>query len=114
MALAGRGVVTDVGASLSAPAGFWLSQNYPNPFNPTTQIEFQVPAGAETRGEGSAWVELKVYDPLGRDVATLVNEQKAVGKYTVRLDGSHLTSGMYFYRLRMNDHAATKKLVVMH
>lgn len=69
-----------------------LEQNYPNPFNPVTSIEYQVP-----RYE---MVMLKVYDVLGNEVATLVNERKAPGKYEIQFDGSNLSSGVYFYKLQ--------------
>jgi hypothetical protein len=74
------------------PLGFALSQNYPNPFNPTTNIEFYIP--------GSGFVSLKVYDILGGKVAILVDEYMPGGNYKVELDGSGLSSGVYFYRLQ--------------
>jgi hypothetical protein len=74
------------------PLGFALSQNYPNPFNPTTNIEFYIP--------GSGFVSLKVYDILGRKVAILVDEYMPGGNYKVELDGSGLSSGVYFYKLQ--------------
>ncbi len=73
------------------PSLFGLSQNYPNPFNPTTNIEYQV--------SNSGFVSLKVYDVLGREVATLVNEVKSPGSYEVQFNGSRFASGVYFYRL---------------
>ena len=73
------------------PDNFALYQNYPNPFNPSTAIEFRVPS--------YGFVSLKVYDVLGREVATLVDERLNPGTYTVTFDGSGLASGMYFYRL---------------
>ena len=74
------------------PASFSLSQNYPNPFNPGTTIGYTV--------RGPALVTLKVFDILGREVATLVNERKTAGSYEVRFDGSRLASGVYFYQLK--------------
>ncbi|MDZ7766259.1 MAG: T9SS type A sorting domain-containing protein [Melioribacteraceae bacterium] len=70
---------------------FSLSQNYPNPFNPTTSIKYQV--------SSSEKVILKVYDILGREIKTLVNEVKSPGSYEVQFDASQLASGVYFYRL---------------
>jgi phosphatidylserine/phosphatidylglycerophosphate/cardiolipin synthase-like enzyme len=87
-----------------------LEQNYPNPFNPATTISFSLPT--------SAFVHLTVYDVLGREVATLVNESKQAGSYAVRLDASRLSSGIYFYRLSANatsdaasNFVQTKKMV---
>ena len=75
----------------SLPKHYVLSQNYPNPFNPTTTIEYELPK--------DAFVKLVVYDILGREVRTLVNEQKSVGNYKVIFDGGNLPSGVYFYRM---------------
>ncbi|MBI3787057.1 MAG: T9SS type A sorting domain-containing protein, partial [Ignavibacteriales bacterium] len=87
------------------PRVFGLSQNYPNPFNPTTSFELQV-AGYE-------FVSLKVYDLLGREVATLLNERKSPGTYKITWDASHLPSGVYLYRMTAGSFVETKKLVLM-
>lgn len=88
------------------PQNFSLSQNYPNPFNPTTTINYSVPSYTH--------VSLKVYDVLGREVMTLVDEEKSVGNYTVKFDGSDLPSGTYFYRLQTdNGFVETKKMVLI-
>ena len=79
------------GEGLGGPASWALAQNYPNPFNPVTSIEFSV-------GEAQM-VTLTMYDLLGREVAVLVHEQKAPGRYRVGFDGARLSSGVYFYRL---------------
>ena len=79
------------------PTEFSLSQNYPNPFNPSTQIRFAIPQDA--RGETQD-VILKVYDILGNELVTLVNEKLSAGEYEVEFDGDGLTSGIYFYQLR--------------
>ncbi|MFH1196950.1 MAG: T9SS type A sorting domain-containing protein [bacterium] len=85
---------------------FQLYQNYPNPFNPTTSIKYQVP-----RIEN---VSLKVYDILGNEVATLVNEQKEPGFYEVEFNASNLSSGVYFYLLRVGDNFnSVKKMIVL-
>jgi hypothetical protein len=81
-----------------------LEQNYPNPFNPTTNFEFRV--------SDFEFVSLKVFDVLGKEVATLVNEVRPSGTYTVRWDGSRLPSGVYFYRLRMGGFTETKKMLL--
>jgi hypothetical protein len=78
---------------------------YPNPFNPNSIIGYQI------REAGN--VTLKVYDALGREVRTLVNENKSAGKYNVRFDGSNLASGIYFYRLTCNEFTSTKKMILM-
>ncbi len=85
------------------PRSFALTQNYPNPFNPTTAISYQLSA--------VSFVTLKVYDILGREVATLVNERQNPGSYTVKFDGSKMPSGVYFYRLNAGIHSATMKMM---
>ncbi len=87
------------------PNTFSLSQNYPNPFNPSTSIEYQIPK--------SGLVTLKVYDVLGREVETLVNEEKPAVSYEVRFEGSSLSSGIYFYRIQAGDYALAKKMILM-
>ena len=89
--------------NLQVPKSFSLSQNYPNPFNPTTEIDYSVPK--ETR------VTLTVYDVLGQEVETLVNEEQNVGRYQVQFNGSRLASGVYFYRLVAGSHVITKKML---
>jgi len=87
------------------PATFALSQNYPNPFNPVTNFQFSIGSSQLTI--------LKVYDILGREVATLVNEEKSAGSHSVSWDASGMASGVYFYRLTAGSLVETKKLVVM-
>jgi hypothetical protein len=89
--LAFEGTATAVGESQVKPTSFALEQNYPNPFNPETAIRYDLP--------GAAKVRLSVYNPLGQEVATLVNEQEPAGSYQVRFNASTMPSGMYFYRL---------------
>jgi hypothetical protein len=88
-----------------ALSNFELSQNYPNPFNPTTKIKYSIPH------EG--YVTLKIYDVLGNEMTTLVNEEKPAGKYEVKFDGDDLTSGVYFYQLKAGDYIETKKMILM-
>jgi len=104
---------------IKAPNIFSLEQNYPNPFNPTTKIKYNIPF-VGTRDRVS--VQLKVYDILGNEVATLVNEEKAPGVYEVEFsvaqsatDGSRpeITSGVYFYRLQADSFVETKKMVLL-
>ena len=82
-----------------------LSQNYPNPFNPNTMIKYSI----KERG----FVQLKVYDILGKEVTTLVNEEKQQGNYSVNFDGSNLPSGVYLYSLRINDFAENRKMILL-
>jgi hypothetical protein len=87
---------------------FHLSQNYPNPFNPTTSIQYTV--------SSTQYVTLKVYDVLGKEVATLVNEESATGgagSYEVDFNGDGLTSGIYFYQLSAGDYVETKKMILL-
>jgi type IX secretion system substrate protein/BNR repeat protein len=92
---------------------FKLYQNYPNPFNPVTTIKFTMP-GVETRHASSLQnVVLKIFDILGREITTLVNEQKPAGTYEVQLDASTLSSGVYFYQLKYDAFIQTKKLVLL-
>jgi hypothetical protein len=88
-----------------APKEFALEQNYPNPFNPVTMINYQLPMNNH--------VILKVYDALGREVATLVNEMKKAGSYSAEFDASKLASGIYFYRLQAGEFVETKKMLLM-
>jgi hypothetical protein len=89
-----------------APTGFTLYQNYPNPFNPKTTIEYEVPE--------KSFVTIKIYDILGREVQTLVNnEEKVRWKYKLTFDASTLASGVYFYRLQAGSFVETKKMVVL-
>jgi photosystem II stability/assembly factor-like uncharacterized protein len=85
--------------------GFNLSQNYPNPFNPSTSISFI--AG------NSSFVTLKVYDALGREVATLINEEKTPGTYSVNFNAEHLSSGVYYYRIEAGNYTKTKKMILL-
>jgi predicted GH43/DUF377 family glycosyl hydrolase len=91
--------------STELPNQYMLGQNYPNPFNPTTVIRYQLPSAGSTR--------LVVFDVLGRETATLVNDVKQPGTYTVQWDASGQASGMYFYRLNAGSFTETKKMVVV-
>jgi hypothetical protein len=98
-------IVTGVAEEGNLPASFALEQNYPNPFNPATAITFRIGSGAQ--------VSLAVFDVLGRQVAALLNEQKAPGAYTVRFSGEGLASGIYFCRLQAGSVIATRKMILM-
>ena len=87
------------------PSGFSLDQNYPNPFNPETNIRYQILK--------NSFVSLKIYDLLGRELSSLVNENQVPGNYSVDWDGTNYPSGVYFYRLTTNDFTAEKKMVLV-
>uniref|UniRef100_A0A832LKF9 T9SS type A sorting domain-containing protein n=1 Tax=Ignavibacterium album TaxID=591197 RepID=A0A832LKF9_9BACT len=108
-------IVTDVENESLTANKFYLAQNYPNPFNPTTKIRFVIPASSLnpfSQGEGTL-VSLKVYDVLGNEVATLVNEEKPAGGYEVMFDASGLSSGIYFYKLNAGSLVETKKMILL-
>ena len=94
-----------VEANLTAPVTFGLEQNYPNPFNPTTMISYDLSQQLN--------VSLKVYDIVGKEVVTLVNELKEAGSHEVQLDASKLASGTYFYKLQSGSFSSVKKLVLL-
>ena len=89
----------------SVPTKYTLSQNYPNPFNPTTNIKYSIPQ--------SGFVTLKVYNMLGQEVATLVNQQQNTGEYNVDFNASNLASGVYMYRIQSGNISITKKMMLL-
>ncbi len=89
----------------STPDNYRLTQNYPNPFNPTTTIEFSLPQNSK--------VLLKVYDVLGKEVISLVNEEKSAGSYKVNFDAGNLSSGLYFYKLETENFNEVKKMLLV-
>lgn len=101
--------------ALSASDKFTLVQNYPNPFNPSTKIKYSIPSVSSipTGRERNLNVTLKVYDILGNEIATLVDEYKPAGNYEVEFSGAELTSGVYFYQLKTNNFIQTKKIILM-
>ncbi len=111
--ISGSGGIFTVNLSSTTSAGekngmlkdYQLYQNYPNPFNPSTLISYQIPVDAS--------VDLKVYNSLGAEVSTLVNQKQTAGIYNVIFDGSNLASGIYFYRIRAGEFSNTKKLILM-
>ncbi len=96
---------TSVPSSGAAPDLFELQQNYPNPFNPSTTIKFSIPNSARTT--------VKVFDLLGNEVATVLDRTLEAGSHSVTMDGGHLTSGIYFYRLQSGQFSAVKKLTLL-
>jgi hypothetical protein len=95
----------EVNNELAVPTGFRLCQNYPNPFNPSTVISYHVASVGK--------VSLKVFDLLGREVSTLINEVKSAGTYTTTFNAANMPSGVYFYRLQAGSYIETKKLILL-
>ncbi len=87
------------------PKSYCLYQNYPNPFNPATAIRYEIPE--------VGIVTLKVFDMLGREIATLVNEKQQPGKYQVTWDASGFSSGVYFYKIEAREFSNAKKMVLV-
>ena len=106
----GTGNTTALSANNINPFSFQLNQNYPNPFNPTTSISYQVQLSGD--------VTLNIYDVLGNRIKTLIDEPKAIGDYEIKWDGTNqmgerLSSGQYFYQLKVGDFVSTKKMVLL-
>lgn len=91
--------------SLDLPASFSLSQNFPNPFNPSTSIKFNIPK--------SSFVQLTIYDVLGKEVTKLVNKELKIGSYSIDWNGSNYSSGVYFYKLQAGDFTQTKIMMLL-
>jgi hypothetical protein len=109
-------IPVDVSGDLEPVYRFSLEQNYPNPFNPTTVIKYSIPSVIAIRQlseKQSQLVTLKIYDVLGTEIATLVNEEKQAGSYSVSFDASSLASGIYFYKLVSGSFVETKKMILM-
>lgn len=92
------------------PSDYSLYQNYPNPFNPTTIIKYSIPSLVKGR---SSFVHLRVYDALGKEVATLVSEEKSPGNYQIEFNGSGLSSGIYLYRITTGKFIEVKKMILV-
>jgi len=119
-------LLTEIESELSetVPSNFELFQNYPNPFNPSTKIRYAIPAVGTSLMKFLQSVQLKVYDVLGNEVATLVDEEKPAGSYEVEFsakggsasggDANNLSSGIYFYQLRAGSFVETKKMILLH
>ncbi len=97
--------ITSVSEATGTPGSYGLSQNFPNPFNPSTMIAYQI----ATAGH----VTLRVYDLLGREVRTLVNEYQGAGTHSIAFNAADLPSGVYLYRLRAGAYSETKKLALL-
>jgi len=110
----------DTSDGTGKPEKFKLYQNYPNPFNPSTTIKYDIPLNPPSKGDSGAGgcVTLKIYDILGNEVATLVDEIQAPGKYEVKFNvgtdsKSVLPNGVYFYQLSVGDNVETKKMLLI-
>lgn len=97
--------ITAVDDHQVAPTNYALDQNYPNPFNPSTKISYQIPE--------SGFVTLKVYNAIGKEVATLVNEDKSAGRYDVNFNAADLSSGVYLYTIQSGSFLQTKKMILI-
>ncbi|MCF6268150.1 MAG: phospholipase D-like domain-containing protein [Melioribacteraceae bacterium] len=108
-------VIVSVDENKSVPTEFVLEQNYPNPFNPSTTIKYEIPSVKTPLlgGVGGGLVTLRVYDILGREVATLINKEQSPGSYSIQFDASQLTTGMYFYKLQFGASVQTQKMLLL-
>jgi len=97
-------VITGVSSNSSNPTSFMLYNNYPNPFNPTTIIKYSIPEVSFT--------SLIIYNELGKEVSTLINETKSAGTYEVEFNASNLSSGVYYYKLQAGTFTETKKMIL--
>ncbi len=97
--------VTDVGENPSNPSLFKLFDNYPNPFNPSTTVRYSIPEASFT--------SIKIYDALGNEVSSLVNETKQAGTYEVEFKASDLSSGIYYYTIQAGSFIETKKMILL-
>ncbi len=91
--------------AIDLPTEYSLYSNYPNPFNPTTTIKFDLP--------NDGLVQMKVYDILGNEVATIVNENRVAGRYEVSFNASSLASGVYIYKIQAGDFISSKKMILL-
>ncbi len=98
-------VIVTVEEETTLPTVYALEQNYPNPFNPSTKIQYSVPQFSN--------VLIKVFDILGSEIETLVNEEKPVGSYEIKFNATNLPSGIYFYQLRAGDYVDIKKMILL-
>ncbi len=95
----------DVNDENNLPKEYSLSQNYPNPFNPTTKIKYTIPK--------TNFVKIKIYDVLGNEITTLVNEEKSAGNYEIEFSGKGLSSGIYFYKIEAGEFISFKKMILL-
>lgn len=101
---------TQVKSTNESIPNFSLLRNYPNPFNNATIIQFNVPAATGSQGQ---YVELKVFDILGNEIATLVNGWKTPGRYQISFEGNNFASGIYFCRMKSDNTVKINKMILM-
>ena len=101
----GGGVVSLKNESIIIPKGYSISQNFPNPFNPVTTIDFSVPK--------YSMVTIKVFDILGREITTLINENKSPGNYSVDFNATNLSSGIYVYTMECDEFFYSRKMAIL-
>ena len=99
------GLVTEIDEELFTPVEYSLSQNYPNPFNPSTKFQYSIPQSTK--------VQIKIFDMLGNEIETLINEEKSVGTYELNWNAIGLPSGVYFYQLKAGNFIETKKMILI-
>jgi hypothetical protein len=102
----------EINIEINSPENFSLAQNYPNPFNPSTTIKYSIPNVISTGGKNLN-VILKVFDVLGVEIATLVNEEKSAGNYEVNFNATSLSSGVYLYKIQAGSFVQTKKMLLI-
>ncbi len=98
-------VPVNITSTGNIPDNFMLSQNYPNPFNQSTVIDFKIPI--------SSRVKIKIYDLTGKEIVTILDEHKIAGEYKITFNANNLTSGIYFYRMLVNEKAYTRKMIII-
>ena len=101
----GFSLITSTKENNLTPLEYILAQNHPNPFNPTTRINYQIPQ--------QGFVTLKIFDVLGKEIARLINEEKPAGKYEVDFSVTGLASGVYIYRMKVNEFIESKKMILV-
>ncbi|MBN1397189.1 MAG: T9SS type A sorting domain-containing protein [Bacteroidetes bacterium] len=101
----GKVQLTNVNVKGALPDQFYIEQNYPNPFNPTTIINYSIPK--------QSYVTIKIIDALGREISTLVNEEKPAGNHKIIFNAVDLTSGVYFYQIKADKFMQTNKMILL-
>ncbi len=97
--------LTSIQQTSTLPKGYWLGQNYPNPFNPTTKIDYSLPTYSKVR--------ISIYDVSGKEVEVLIDNNQSAGNHSIKFSGNNLSSGIYFYKLQIENFAEIKKMVLI-